>query len=86
MITKNLHLRLGRLEARVIPNWDPLVLVVRFVCAGTLTPGELIVEDTYRASPLLTEVYERVTSDPKGTGMCLTSRPLADSTSLHKSQ
>lgn len=73
-MNRTLQRRVERLEARYVPAWEPLRLVVRSIPSGyLLNPGERLVEDEFlegeqRSYPLMITVNERITTDPSDLG------------------
>ncbi len=70
-----LRRRVARLEARSSSVLPPLVMVLECRGRNKLAPGERIVEDEYRISPLYIEVHERITSDPLNHGTVSSEPP-----------
>jgi hypothetical protein len=73
-MNRALHRRVELLEARFVPAWEPLRIVVRSIPSDfVLSAGERVVEDEFlegqdRRCPLMLTVHERITIDPRDHG------------------
>ena len=68
-MNRDLCRRLERLEVRITPCVQPLTIVVNKIPLDQrLGPGERVVTDELRRTPLLVVVSERITADTNDQG------------------